>query len=968
VSRPRRKDELIEAIEQLKQTTEPYGRSVRGPLAWSAALSVWALWLLSMVLARRGTPLARVEAGLLLVASAVVAFEVWRRVRRGLSDPRYVLVRLRDDAARAGAALRALALAEEGGGPGVSRDLVSLHLARSAQAVPPEGVFRAGKRRGRVFALVALGAMALGASACVGAGPFRIIEGADVLVARAGRAPVALAYVDDVAVVVRPPEYLHRDEARWPASSEIVVPKGATLTVRGRTLHPGQPVALSDGHTEIPFVDDGDGHLSARYVAMDDRALEIIARFADVTVADSITVNVRVLPDLPPRVVLEGAPLTVRVADAETDEVPVRYQAEDDHGLREVNLVLRAGAREERRVLSRLDGETRTDRGGQVVRLTDPFVRGSHVPVEITIEAKDNDTVSGPKWGKSAPITIVPPAVGEAEQKRLAMLRGVRDAAVDVLAEVLRAPGAGSATHKADVDARHTKLKEALEQATQPTMLGRSAVGLPANVRRVLRAQLAKVSAPTLAYAKAPSTGTLAAYVRAHERLTLVIDAAVQGQGLKDAKDVSKRLADVADDLVLASLSAQAPSGRTLAEGRMDVDQGVLSAGGSALGTLGGLGHDLGELTTAYVRRVARARGANNFLHAELAARDLAMRLREPDASFGSKGGSSSLGAPSTESGGGDPSSSGDSAPSDADNAFQEAAGELDKITQDHGGQTSKVDRALDKHASPEDVAKMKELAKKGADAIREAVKGLPQQGVGDTWDQRASQAREQAQAAARALEEGDTTSAEDRGQRAADALDKAQERAQLEDKSQGDGRRSKLTQEAKDKLRAALDAVKKEQAAARKGNEGRARPDLQKVGEDEGKLAERMRKLGQKGEEQGQDALPQPSKDALRKAEEAARRAQEALKQGDSAKAKEQQQRAQENLQAAREALGNDEESASGKEGDRATPGAHADIPGADAHKGPEEFRKRVLRGLGQGSNTRYDPALKRYVEGLLR
>lgn len=965
MSRARKKDELAEALRHLRELTEPYGRAVRGPLSWSAVLSVWAVGLLSLVWARKGTPLARAEAAGLLFVSFVTALVVWQRVRRVLTDPRYVLGRLRDDASRASAALRALALAEREPEPGVSRELVSLHLERSAQAVPQEGVLRAGKRRARMFGLVAIGAMALGASACVGAGPFRIIEGADVLLAHKGRAPVALAYVDDVAVIVRPPEYLHREESRWPASSEIVVPKGATLTVRARSLRPGQPIAVTDGQTETPFVDDGDGHLSARYVAMTDGTLEIVARFAEITVADSVVLNVRVLPDLPPRVVLEDAPRTVRVADAESDEIPVRYQAEDDHGLREVNLVLRAGAREERRVLSRLDGETRTDRGGQVVRLSDPFVRGSHVPIEITIEAKDNDTVSGPKWGKSAPITVVPPAVGEAEQKRLAMLRALRDVAVDMLADVLRALPSGSATHKTEVEARQAKLKEALEQSTQPTISGRAAVGLPANVRRVLRAQLAKLSAPTSAYAKSPSAGTLAAYVRAHERLTLVIDAAVQGQGLKDAKEVSKRLADVADDLVLATVSAQAASARALAEGRMDVDQSVLQAGGTALGALGGLGHDLGELTTAYVRRVGRARSAGNFVHAELAARDLALRLREPDASFGSKGGSSSLGAPSTESGGGDPSSSGESSPSDADNAFQEAAGELDKITQDHAGQSSKVDRALDKNASPEEISKMKELAKKGADAIREAVKGLPQQGVGDSWDQRAAQAREQAHGAAKALEDGDAKSAEDRSQRAADALDKAQERAQLEDKSQGDGRRTKMTQEARDKLRAVIDQIKKERAEARKGSEGRARPDLQKVGEDEGKLAERMRKLGQKDQDQ---ALPQPSKEALRKAEEAARKAQEALKQGDATKAKEQQERAQENLQAAREAMGNDDESGNGKDGDRAPQSAHADIPGADAHKGPEEFRKRVLRGLGQGSNTRYDPALKRYVEGLLR
>ena len=44
------------------------------------------------------------------------------------------------------------------------------------------------------------------------------------------------------------------------------------------------------------------------------------------------------------------------------------------------------------------------------------------------------------------------------------------------------------------------------------------------------------------------------------------------------------------------------------------------------------------------------------------------------------------------------------------------------------------------------------------------------------------------------------------------------------------------------------------------------------------------------------------------------------------------------------------------------------ADIPKADAHKGPEEFRKRVIKGLGQPSGGRLKDAVKRYAEGLLR
>ena len=86
-------------------------------------------------------------------------------------------------------------------------------------------------------------------------------------------------------------------------------------------------------------------------------------------------------------------------------------------------------------MLARLDGVTTTDRGGVVLKLRDAFLKKSHAPVEVTVEAKDNDPLTGdPKWGASPPVTLIPPDVGEPEARRLDALRRVRDALVDTLA------------------------------------------------------------------------------------------------------------------------------------------------------------------------------------------------------------------------------------------------------------------------------------------------------------------------------------------------------------------------------------------------------------------------------------------------------------------------------------------------------------------------------------------------------
>src|SRR5262249_37226824 len=45
-----------------------------------------------------------------------------------------------------------------------------------------------------------------------------------------------------------------------------------------------------------------------------------------------------------------------------------------------------------------------------------------------------------------------------------------------------------------------------------------------------------------------------------------------------------------------------------------------------------------------------------------------------------------------------------------------------------------------------------------------------------------------------------------------------------------------------------------------------------------------------------------------------------------------------------------------------------HAPIPRAEDYKGPEDFRRRVLEGLGGATDPRLKDAVKRYADGLLR
>lgn len=130
--------------------------------------------------------------------------------------------------------------------------------------------------------------------------------------------------------------------------------------------------------------------------------------------------------------------------------------------------------------------------------------------------------------------------------------------------------------------------------------------------------------------------------------------------------------------------------------------------------------------------------------------------------------------------------------------------------------------------------------------------------------------------------------------------------------------------------------------------------------------MADRARSLADRGK--AADTLPQASLDSLRDGERAAREASRALRAGDAERGLSLQRDAQRKLDQARDALGEESEGEAGSWEDATAAHGHAEIPSADSHKGPEEFRRRVLRGLGRGGEGKLRRAVERYAEGLLR
>lgn len=929
-------------------------------------------------LARLGTDRTRLGAGILLGVATVVAI-VWPLVdRRLLAEPRRVLRRVvgRADPEHWGRIDRAAdlvtrsrreaAAAQAKGKPGSTVDSLALsevHLARSLWRIPLDRVTRAALASGRRWSLAAvvLGAIVAGTVAWA---PFRVVEGLDVLAAREGRAPVGLVFLEEVDGDATLPTYLKQPDKRIGGYGHVSLPRGSTVAMRGRPLHAARHLVLTDGATEVPYVEDGTGDVVARWVLTDGAKLQTAARFGDVLVMQPDTLEVTAIADAPPTVVVEAAPRRVRLLDE--SRIPLVYEATDDRGLTEIALVLRAGAREERRTLSRPASDRANERGGHELSTRDPFFKKAYVPVEVTIQARDNDAVTGPKWGKSAPIVVVPPRIGEPESLRLAALRDVRDAFIDLLALRVDAPkrpakslGSFDDDEKTTMERAHKALDSALSEA-------RGGLPMKSRVRTIALGQARKLREATTRLDTKKDVASEKAWVAALEELILAVDASIEGVGAQDVATLSKRLADVADEAADAADAWRDVAQRGDADARLDAAVEVLGGGGEMLLTLGDLGLDIGEIVQNDLRRIARSRQGLQMRHAELAARDLAARLRKPDPSF--RGGSGGQGFGGGVESGGQPSPS-DGPASEADARSRQDERTLEEILRDQAQEIQDVQDALDRALTQAEKDELKERAKNIAKDVREAVKNLPRDAASpDSAQSKAAEARQEAEAMAGSLEQGRLADAADRGQRAIEAMREAARRGSqspyVEDTESG-----KAAGAARPDIEKAMQEVADALRAMRDKASERAKPELEGSSQDEGKLSERTSELAKKGEE-GERAMPGEMLDQLREAEQAMKEAERALKEGDGEGGLELQKKAHRLLEMARGERDEEGEGSEGKgkrEGEGREVAQDAEVP-KKRPEGPAEFRKRVLEGLGGDADPRLREAVRRYAEGLLQ
>jgi hypothetical protein len=970
---PAREPEVSGGLTVLLGFAKTWRERVEGPERRAAvAIAVGSVFALAH-LARIGSPAARLVtlAALFVIFGALVVRAITSR--RAWRDPRKVVLRtvVTTDPDLGHRTLRAMRLVDRTlRDPSAgSENLARLHLDRTLARVQPDTIGERAARVGRLVGRVALAAGVLALTAVI-AGPFRVVEGLDVLAARRSVAPVAFEWIDEPSLVGHPPEYLRQHDIMAEGPTQVELPYGTLLTIRGVPLHGGRKLVLVDGTSEVPFVDDASGRVVARWPLAGSTTIRVAARFGGVIIPEPTAIRVTSIADEAPVVLLEGAPRTVKLL--ETPDIEVRYEADDDHGLREVHLVLRSAGREERRVLARLDGETRHDRGGHRIQVTDRFLKRAFAPVEISVEARDNDPLLGPKWGKSEIITVIPPVVGEPEALRFEALVRARDAFVDLMAFRIendirtKTEGGQRRAHvlreSDETNRAITELDEAMDQSFGGLRVPRRMRNLATGQTRKLREGLARE-------VRTANATNHDANRKLTENFTLALDSLVARLDVADSAGIAKRLADVADDAAEGASQARRPPEKMQGMTRLEASSGILDGGERELLRLGTLGRDLGEIVGNDLKRARRASGTEDFFHAELALRDLAARLRHPSPSFGGgqRGG--------VEAGGGEGS---EGSPSEADQQLAQAEELIEELARDHGAEVSGVEAAMNSAESGDEVDKMRDEARQHAQAIRDAVRPLPRSGgEPNSVEAAAAAAREHAEAMADELERGTVGDAVKSGRNSLGALEQAKRAPADRFSFRKDTRED--AKGAESKLEPEVKWLERVMEKLRQAASSRAAEDLKKGSPRENQLADRAKGIAGKGRG-GSGALPGETLDDLSGAESAMREAARALSGAEGDRALERMKEAQRLLEMARSSgKGDESDEQPSSEGEHGGPSKDRSngndelaqdipIPKAEDYKGPEAFRRRALEGLGGAVDPRLKDAVKRYAEGLLK
>lgn len=922
---------------RLRALVDRYRAPARRPRFFLVLYALLGAMVGGALLARAGTPLARGLAAAIMVGPLFVLLGIalWHRRRQDDLLERAVRATVSVDAELGARMQRAARLLETLASKptGESVQLSAAHLEQLVLDVPAAEIELSARKRGRVLGWAAL-VLALGLVLSTWGRVLPIVEGMYVLVAQRGVAPLRISYVQESELIADLPAYVAGTARQVPVLYEdVLLPSGTEITWRMVPRAAERKYVVTDGLRDVPFVSDGRGSWVARLRVDDSSELRVAAVFGEVKIENDERLRVSTVPDRPPTVTLLGGPREVRIA--ELDRVPIEFVAQDDYGLSLVELVIESGERKERQELARLDGTRRSYRAGAAITRKTPLVQGAYQPVIVTVQARDGDLITGPHWGKSEAIVLLPEPIGDSLAQRHLALRAFRGAILDYRMAAERSSMLAAAERKQAGAAAHDALARALVE--METALEKSPEP-PRGSLRFLKAQVSNLASGEFSVKRA-------------EAALLGADVLMTELSRADAQRLSRELGDVVAEVAARVRGAlgreQVPSTEQLLASLEATRQGA-----ERLSEVGTLGLDLGSVAQADLARARRLLEATELSRAEAVLLHLAARLERATPSFGSKSGSVESGAGSGRGGQGEPSLS--KAPSEYDRLGEEAR----SLAERHASEQRELEALLDEAARAAQAdARANGSLDRLTEELREALGELPRFGrvPGSTLGE-AAQARNQGEAMADALDAGQLERALESGRAATEALARAKRANEEQGGYLHDG-----------DLEAARAALERAREAAENARRSAPKPDL-------GERAERQRELGRAAAElaersgQGSAPLPAEVRDALRRAGELMKKAADALDRSEGERGRQLSAEAQEELERALPERRQEDSGTSDGDSDagesRARPDGHADVPGQGEDRS-RDFRRRVEAGLGREAG-RFGPAVRRYAETL--
>ncbi len=821
-------------------------------------------------------------------------------------------------------------------------------------------------------------------------------------------------------------------EIRAPKGTEVELKTRADRPVKGAELEveraegapspsPSPPVGERGAiPLKVPLAVAAERQLSGRFLVAGAGAYRF--RFLDGrgrAVAEGPPIPIIVEADAFPEVRITAPAQEVEVQPGAT--VKVEWQASDDVGLGELSLVLKAAGGPERRTpLRRFEG-ARRDGGAFDLDLV-PLALGEGERLLYWLEATDGDAVSGPKKGASA--THVVKIYSEAEHRRKLMeaVRAAWEELVGVTGDHLELVARGK-LHTAQLlplaealDGRvarvHGRLRELAatirKEKAGPKELARGLENAAGSIR--LAAQRVSSTRQTLARMLRegkPADAGLASMTRHFddqldaelERAILYLEQLLDRQQSQDlvemARDLAKSRRDLAD---LLDKYRRAPND----DARQELVARISRMKERMNDLLRRMAEQAKGLSDEHMNQDALAElakskdvaGGLDAVEEALARGDVEAAMKALD-EMGSAmdemvaGLERTAGMPSEKN-------------RELVKELREFKKELDGLRADQrklGDETEKLreawrQRMAEKMKDAEKVAsRLERLAKEAADAARAAEKGAPRRAQIDLEN-----AREGLDDVKRALAARDMPAALDAARQALGPASRTamilEEEAQIAERYQAAGRKDAA--EVREAQRQAASAVQKADAIRR---------ELEGLLPDPGKLLskEERQRLAQQGQrQQGLDQrasglqgklsqlqekapiFPPSAQGAIGEARGHMGQASGELQGGNVQRGRAEQSAALEGLDRFAKGL---EQMAKGggagggfplpfgaegmgqESGDGQDPSAEkVEIPGAEAWRGPAEFRKDLLDAMKQGTPQRYEGEVKRYYEELVK